>query len=76
MAEAQTRLMINTGSVTYPDSDIEGSIPGYVQVHVLEDPLRLDVKYLNVDLDIRTVPSGEYAYTKIVGGKTDYTSRK
>ena len=66
-------LMINTGSVTYPDSDITGSLPGYVQVHVLEDPLRLDVKYINVDLDNRTAPGGEYAYTKFVGGTTRYT---
>jgi hypothetical protein len=66
-------LMINTGSVTYPDSDIKGSLPGYVQVHVLESPLRLDVKYLNVDLENRAMPSREYAYTKTVGGTTRYT---
>jgi hypothetical protein len=66
-------LMINTGSVTYPDSDIIGSVPGYVQVHILENPLRLDVKYLNVDLEQRTLPAGEYAYTKFVGGVTRYT---
>jgi len=66
-------LMLNTGSVTYPDSDIVGSVPGYIQVHVLDNPLRLDVKYLNVDLDDRTLPGGEYAYTKFVGGKTIYT---
>ena len=66
-------LMINTGSVTYPDSDIKGSLPGYVQVHVLENPLRLDVKYINVDLENRAMPSREYAYTKTVGGATRYT---
>ncbi|RKX34102.1 MAG: hypothetical protein DRP71_08235 [Verrucomicrobia bacterium] len=66
-------LMINTGSVTYPDSDIKDSLPGYVQVHVLEGPLRLDVKYINVDRDSRTMPGGEYAYTKFVGGTTRYT---
>lgn len=66
-------LMINTGSITYPDSDIYGSVAGYVQVHVMENPLRLDVKYLDIDKDNRQLPDREYAFTKIVGGKSSYT---
>lgn len=63
-------LMINTGSITYAD---EGSVNGYVRVHVLENPLRLDVKYINVDDTPEQMPGYEYAYTKIVGGKSKYT---
>ncbi len=66
-------LIINTGSITYPDSDTYGSVAGYLQVHVLENPLRLDVKFLNIDMDKRQLPNREYAFTKIVGGRTSYT---
>ncbi len=66
-------LIINTGSITYPDSDTYGSVAGYVQVHVLENPLRLDVKFLDADKEKRQMPNREYAFTKLVGGKTSYT---
>ena len=36
-------------------------------------PLRLDVKYLDAEMEKRQMPNREYAFTKIVGGKTSYT---
>lgn len=63
--EANTALVINTGSITYPNSYCP---PGYVQVHVLESPLRLIVQYLDARLPERELQIDRYSLMKVVGG--------
>jgi len=66
--EDRGALCINTGSITYPRFF---SPPGYVQVHVLENPLRLVVQYIRADREERELQSGEYAWLKYIGGKIE-----
>jgi hypothetical protein len=61
-------LCINTGSITYPRLLTP---PGYVQVHVLEKPLRLVVQYVHANLEQRQLQSGEYAWVKYINGKIE-----
>ena len=58
-------LLLNTGSITFP----RNSPYGYVEVHVLENPLRLVAQYIDADREKRLLRDyGEYAYVKVVGG--------
>lgn len=59
-------LLINTGSVTYPNSY---SPYGYVQVHVLENPLSLVVQYIDTGKPERSLQHSEYAFIKTIDGK-------
>jgi len=59
-------LCINTGSITYPSKYCPG---GFVQVHVLEDPLTLIVQYINAEVNFRELQHEEYAFVKVVGGE-------
>lgn len=65
-------LITNTGSVTFPYG---GCYAGYAQVHVLEDPLRLVVQYLDVTKEERTTPPEGYAFVKVIGGNVYSPSR-
>ncbi len=58
-------LCINTGSITYPSG---GSEPGYVQVHVLEDPLRLVTHYHDARQEERVIRCGRYSFVKEIDG--------
>jgi len=64
--EEKGALLINTGSVTYPNSY---SPYGYIQVHVLENPLSLVVQYIDTGKPERILQHSEYAFIKIIGGK-------
>jgi len=64
--EDNSALLINTGSVTYPNSY---SPYGYVQVHVLENPLSLMVQYIDTGQPEHRLQHSEYAFIKIIGGK-------
>ncbi len=58
-------LALNTGSITWP----RGCPPGYIQVHVLEDPPRLVARYVRADREQRTLERyGEYVWMKALGG--------
>jgi len=59
-------LIVNTGSVTHAG---RGCPYGYVEVHVIENPLRLVVQYIDADRPEREMQHGEYAFIKIVGGR-------
>ena len=61
-------LMINTGSVCFPDDDSPGSRAGYVQIHVIESPLRLVASYVDVDQTQPAIPGPKYSFTKVIGG--------
>jgi hypothetical protein len=61
-------LCLNTGSITYP---LFFAIAGYVEVHVLENPLRLVVQYIHADGDRRELQSDDYAWIKKLGGKIE-----
>lgn len=61
-------LCLNTGSITNPRFFTP---PGYLQVHVLEKPLRLVVQYIHANLEQRQLQSGEYAWIKHVNGKIE-----
>lgn len=61
-------LCLNTGSITHPRFI---SPPGYVQVHVVQNPLRLVVQYVRVDHRRRELQSGNYAWLKYVAGKVE-----
>ncbi len=52
-------LSINTGSVGNT-----GSTSGYVELHVLDDPPRLVVQYMNLEQDIRKLQIGPITKTK------------
>jgi hypothetical protein len=54
-------LCINSGSITYPRFFFP---PGYVQVHVLENPLRLLVQYIRVNAEQRKLQPYPYAWMK------------
>jgi len=60
-------LIINTGSVTFPRGGCPG---GYVQVHVVERPLRLVVQYVDLMRPKRELARGKYALVKVIGGKS------
>ena len=60
-------LIINTGSVCYP---FLLCTAGYVQAHVLENPLSLVVQYINVDNDKRILQKRDHNLIKIVNEKT------
>ncbi|MDP2897211.1 MAG: hypothetical protein Q8Q12_11770 [bacterium] len=66
--EERGALCVNTGSITYPRFFTP---PGYVQVHVLENPLRLVVQYIHANLEQRQLQSGEYAWLKYINGKIE-----
>ncbi len=58
-------LVLNTGSITWP----RGCPPGYVQVHVLENPLRIAAQYIRADRDERILERfGDYMWMKVIGG--------
>lgn len=59
-------LCINTGSVSYPSSYCPG---GYVQVHILKDPLRLSIQYINSTIQKRELQNNYYAFIKVINGK-------
>jgi hypothetical protein len=59
-------LVINTGSVNYPAKYCPG---GYVDVHVLENPKRLIVQYINAEIPERELQHKTYAFQKVIGGK-------
>ncbi|MCD6328219.1 5'-nucleotidase C-terminal domain-containing protein [bacterium] len=59
-------LFINTGSITYPSRYCP---PGYVHVHVLENPTRLIVQYINASRPQREMQHDEYAFEKVIGGR-------
>jgi predicted phosphodiesterase len=59
-------LCINTGSVTHPNF---GSKPGYVQVHVLENPTRLVVQYVDCSASVRTIQPVDRCFVKEIGGR-------
>lgn len=61
-------LCINTGSITYPRFFAP---PGYVQVHVLENPTRLIVQYIQVKADERKLQPTPYAWIKQINGKIE-----
>jgi len=61
-------ICINTGSITYPRFS---SPPGYVQVHVLENPARLIVQYIRVDTEQRKLQPTPFAWIKHIGGKIE-----
>jgi predicted phosphodiesterase len=61
-------LCVNTGSITNPRFFTP---PGYVQVHVLGNPLRLVVQYIHANREKRELQSGEYAWLKYVNGKIE-----
>ena len=58
-------LCINTGSITYPSKYCPA---GFVQVHLLENPSRLAVQYINAESSQRKVQFNEYAYIKEING--------
>jgi len=59
-------LYINTGSITWPN---RGSAPGYVQVHVLEDPPAMLVQYVDASLGARELTYRDHSALKPLGGK-------
>lgn len=59
-------LMLNTGSTSFPRL----SLPGYVQVHILENPFSLVVQYVRVDMPARALPAAPFAFVKIINGRT------
>lgn len=61
-------LCINTGSITYPRFS---SPPGYVQVHVLENPSRLVVQYIRANAEQRKLQPYPFAWIKYIGGKIE-----
>ncbi|MCK4544537.1 hypothetical protein KAU43_03295 [candidate division WOR-3 bacterium] len=63
-------LVINTGSITYPNLYCPY---GYIQVHVLENPFSLIVQYINTKRPEIEMQHSEYAFMKIIGGKTMMT---
>jgi len=65
--EGKGPLLLNTGSITYPS---RWSPHGWVQVHILGKPLSLVVQYINADRPEREMQSSDYAFIKVVGGKT------
>ena len=67
-------LLINTGSVNYPLAiPLEDSHGGYVQVSVLESPLRLVVQYINVeDLDDMELADRKHAIIKVIEGDISF----
>lgn len=69
--DADGALCINTGSISYPYAYCP---PGYVQVHLLEDPDALVVQYINCSYDTRELQWGNYAYVKLLGGPVLGTS--
>ncbi len=66
--DARGALCVNTGSVTYPRFF---SPPGYVEVHVLENPFRLIVQYIRVNAESRKLQPFPYAWIKYIGGKIE-----
>lgn len=64
--EERGALCINTGSITHPRFF---SPPGYVQVHVLQNPLRLVVQYIRADGEKRLL--SRFAWVKHVSGKIE-----
>lgn len=61
-------LLLNTGSITFP----KDSPYGYIEVHVLENPLRLVAQYIDADSEKRELrESGVFAYVKTAGGAVD-----
>jgi len=58
-------LVINTGSTSYP---AKWCPPGYVQVHVLEKPLRLVLQYINLSNATFSLAPKDYSYVKVVNG--------
>jgi hypothetical protein len=58
-------LCLNTGSITHPSG---GSDPGYLQVHVLENPLRLVVHYHDASSNQRTPRCGRFSLVKEIPG--------
>jgi hypothetical protein len=59
-------LCLNTGSITNPRFFTP---PGYLQVHVLEKPLRLVVQYIHADREKRELQKDEYAWLKYINDK-------
>ena len=58
-------LLINTGSITEPDN----SPHGYVEIHVIEEPLRLIVQYIDAGKSDRMLQMQKgFAFMKIIGG--------
>lgn len=57
-------LHINTGSITYPN----GTPEGYVEVHVLEDPVRLVVQFIDATRETRQLQGPRFAFLKEIGG--------
>ncbi len=60
-------LCLNTGSITHPSG---GSDPGYLQVHVLEDPFRLVVQYHDAGQERRSLQCRRYSHVKEMRGIT------
>ncbi len=58
-------LVINTGSITHP---FGGSPAGYVEVHVLENPLALVVQYVNAKKTKRELQNHGLVFIKAIGG--------
>lgn len=58
-------LCINTGSITFPALYCP---PGFVQVHVLEEPFSLVVQYIDASQPQRDPQQDEYTFIKIVDG--------
>jgi len=66
-------LLVNTGSITHA----RGFCPnGYIQVHVLENPLSLVVQYQNAKKEKREFASSYYAWIKKIGGEVIATDFK
>ncbi len=58
-------LVLNTGSITWP----RGCPPGYIRVHVLDNPTRLVAQYIRADRDERElVRYGALVWMKVHGG--------
>ncbi len=64
--EDRGALCLNTGSISYPRFFFP---PGYVEVHVVEKPLRLVVQYIRADGDRRELQSGDLAWLKYASGR-------
>ncbi len=61
-------LCINTGSITYPRFFAP---PGYVQVHVLENPAKLIVQYIRAKAEERELQPAPFAWIKYMGGRIE-----
>ena len=62
-------LVINTGSVNYPHPLSHG---GYVNVSVLEEPLRLILQYIDVEKNEMALQDNKHTILKVIGGKISF----